>query len=290
MSLQELLEKDRERLLASLKQAGTPERAVPVMEAEYDRLLYTYNEQCSDVYEQETASRLLQTARMAAPSIDCIGETQIWTQSGKPAIDGGKKVRGAALILLIAGIVLLIASALVLAGVDTALNQVFARPAIAAALLLGILFVFLAGLFLRRSTPQGTDEKQLKTEARIDAEKLYRSMHAVLMTADRNITDALSARRMEEEQRSQNTAEDKTDLALYSDLLEASLARDGEYALDQVSKVPFYLHQKGIETLEYSDEYRSYFDVIPGEKKETIRPALVRDGHLLKKGIVSGDF
>ena len=70
--------------------------------------------------------------------------------------------------------------------------------------------------------------------------------------------------------------------------LKASLAKDGAYALDQISKVPFYLHQKGIEAMEYSEEYRTWFDVIPGEKKETIRPALVKDGRLLKKGIVSG--
>ena len=50
-----------------------------------------------------------------------------------------------------------------------------------------------------------------------------------------------------------------------------------------------HLHQKGIEAVEYSEENRSWFDVIPGEKRETIRPALVKDGRLLKKGIVSGE-
>jgi hypothetical protein len=108
------------------------------------------------------------------------------------------------------------------------------------------------------------------------------------MIVDRNIADALSAKKIEEAQRGEEPTETNNDLSLYSDLLEASLAKDGEYALDQISKVPFYLHQKGIEAMNYSDEYRSYFDVIPGEKQETIRPALVKDGHLLKKGIVSG--
>ena len=60
MNLQEILEKDRERLIASLKQAGTPERAVPVIESEYDRLLYEYNEQCSDDYERRCAAMILQ--------------------------------------------------------------------------------------------------------------------------------------------------------------------------------------------------------------------------------------
>lgn len=288
MNLQEILEKDRERLTASLKQAGTPERAVGVIESEYDRLLYEYNEHCSDDFERRCAAMMLQTARMAAPLSDCIGETAIWEQGGKLLTDERKKVRVPAVILLAAGIVLSLASVIALFGIDLTLTKAFAAPAMTAGLFLGLVFLFLAGLFFRKTTKASYSEKQLKAEPRIDAEKIYRAMHSVLMIVDRNITDALSARKIEEAQRGEEPTETNNDLLLYSDLLEASLAKDGEYALDQISKVPFYLHQKGIEAMNYSDEYRSYFDVIPGEKQETIRPALVKDGHLLKKGIVSG--
>lgn len=290
MNLQEILEKDRERLIASLRQAGTPDQAVPVIESEYDRMLYEYNEQCSDDYQRRCASMILQSARMSVPLIDTIGETKIWEQGGKLISGESKKVRMPAVLLLVCGIVIILASAAVLAGPEEALNNVFEMPAIGGGFILGIVFLFLSGLFFRKTTKASYSDKELKAEPRIDAEKIWRSMHAVALVADRNITDALAAKRLEEEQNGQEPAEDKTDLALYSDLLEAQLAKDGEYALDQISKVPFYLHQKGIEAMEYSEEYRSWFDVIPGEKKETIRPALVKDGRLLKKGIVSGDF
>ena len=290
MNLQELLEKDREKLLASLRQAGTPDQAVPVIESEYDRILYQYNEQCSDEYERRCASMILQSARISAPLIDSIGETKIWEQGGKLISGESKKVRGPAILLIIAGIVLVLASAAVIAGPEVALNKVFAMPASAGALALGIVFLFLAGLFFRKTTKASYSEKELKAEPRIDAEKIWRTMHATVLVADRNITDALAARKNEEARNGKDPEEEKTDLALYSDLLEAQLSKDGEYALDQISKVPFYLHQKGIETMEFNEEHRSWFDVIPGEKKETIRPALVRDGRLLKKGIVSGDY
>ena len=290
MNLQELLEKDRERLLASLRQAGTPEQAVPVIESEYDRLLYQYNEQCTDDYARRCASMILQAARMSASLTDSIGETKIWEQGGKLISGESKKVRMPAVILMIAGLVMVLASVIVLAGMEEALNRIFETPLIAGAFLLGLVFLFVSGLFFRSTSKASYSEKELKAEPRIDAAKIYRAMHAAVLTADRNIADALAAKRMEEEQSGQDPAEDKTDLALYSDLLEAQLAKDGEYALDQISKVPFYLHQKGIEAMEFSEEYRSWFDVIPGEKRETIRPALVKDGKLLKKGIVSGDF
>ncbi|MCR5300405.1 MAG: hypothetical protein K6D92_05880, partial [Erysipelotrichaceae bacterium] len=61
MRLQEYLEKDRDRLLAGLQQAGTADRAIPVIESEFDRLLYQYNEECSSDYERRCAAQMLQT-------------------------------------------------------------------------------------------------------------------------------------------------------------------------------------------------------------------------------------
>ena len=290
MNLQELLEKDRERLLASLHQAGTPDQAVPVIESEYDRMLYEYNEQCGDDFQRRCASMILQSARMSAPLLDSIGETKIWEQGGKLVSGEIRKVRVSSVVMTTAGVIMIAASIIVLAGTEEALNKMFSSPAIAAALILGLVLLFLGGLFLRKTTKASYSEKELKAEPRIDADRIYRTLHAVVLVADRNIEEALSARKLEAEKSGQPEQEDKTDLALYSDLLEAQLARDGEYALDQISKVPFYLHQKGIEAVEYSEEHRSWFDVIPGERQETIRPALVKDGQLLKKGIVSGDY
>lgn len=290
MNLQSCLEKDRERFLASLKQASTPEKVIPLIESEYDRLLYEYNEQCEDDYERRCAAMILQTARMAAGLVDCLGDIKIWEQGGKLLNDEKKKISLPAILLLLAGVVLACASLLYFGGSDQVLEKSFSMPAAAIAFIAGLVCLFFSGLFFRKKTKAVYSEKQLKAEPHISAEKIYRVMHGVLLVADRNIADALSAKRMDEEQKMQDPSESKADLAFYSDLLEASLARDGEYALDQVSKVPFYLHQKGIEAVEYSDDVRSWFDVIPGERHETIRPALVKDGRLLKKGVVSGDY
>ncbi|MBR2801123.1 MAG: hypothetical protein IKE21_00855 [Erysipelotrichaceae bacterium] len=292
MKLQEYLEQDKDRLLASLSQAGSAERAIPLIESEYDRLLYRYNEDCTSDTERRCAAHMLQTARMAAPLVDCVGETKIWEKGGKLLTEEKKKVRLPAVILLVAGIALPLAAVAVLSGTDEALAGVMEMPAIGVTFGGGLLCLFLAGLFFTKRKNATYSEKELMAENRIDANKIYQTMHAVLLIVDRNIAEALSVQQLEERQRqeSEGKEEDISALSLYADLLEAQYARDGEYALDQLSKVPFYLHQQGIEMLNYSEEDRSWFDVIPGEKKETIRPALVKDGKLLKKGIVSGDW
>ncbi len=292
MRLQEYLENDRERLLASLQQAGTAERVIPVIESELDRLLYQYNEGCSSDHERRCASRMLQTARMSASFLDCIGETKIWEQGGKLLTEEKKKVRLPSILLLIAGIALPIAAVIVMTGSDEALRQVMTTPMIAVCFAAGLIFLFLSGLFFTKKKSAVYSDKQLKAENRIDPNRIYQSLRSVLLIVDRNISEAMSLQRLEERQREEAKEEpqDNDALNLYSDLLEAARSKDGEYALDQLEKLSFYLHQKGIEILEFSEENRSWFDVIPGERKETIRPALVKDGHLLKKGIVSGNW
>ena len=290
MTLVEYLEKDKDKLLASLSQASTPERALSVIEAEYDRLLYEYNENASSDYERRLAAGMLQTAQIATPLLDCIGDTKIWEQGGKLLNDEKKQVRFSAFLLIIAGLVLLGGVLIVLNGIDDLLNELVDRPVLIAGIAGAAACLFLAGLFFVRKKNASYSEKQYKAENRIDHHKIYQTMRAILMLVDRNIRDALNAEELEKQKREdgKDPVQEKNDYSLYSDLLEAGRSKDGEYALDQLSKLPFYLHQKGIDVLEYSEDNRTYFDMIPGEKEETIRPALLKDGHLLKKGIVSG--
>ena len=290
MTLLEYLDKDKDKLLASFSQAQTAERVIPIVEAEYDRLLYEYNETASSDHERRYVAGMLQTARMATPLLDCIGETKIWEQGGKLLSDEKKKVRLPAILLIIAGIVLILGVMTVISGIDALLDKITDKPVLIGALAGAFACLFFGGFFLIRKKSASYSEKQLKAENRIDPHKVYQAMHAILMIIDRNIKETLAAEEAEKarEDEEEDLLKHNDELSLYSDLLEAARSKDGEYALDQLSKLSFFLHQKGIDVLEYSEDKRSFFDTIPGEKNETIRPALVKDGHLLKKGVVSG--
>ena len=49
-----------------------------------------------------------------------------------------------------------------------------------------------------------------------------------------------------------------------------------------------YLHMLGMEVLRYEEQSAAYFDVLPtmGEAR-TIRPALIRDGKVLRRGMAA---
>ena len=78
-----------------------------------------------------------------------------------------------------------------------------------------------------------------------------------------------------------------SELDIFSDLLAAAYSNDPEYALEKIEEIKYYLHRQQIETVDYSEDTVRFFDLMPGQYAGTIRPALVADGNLLRKGIAS---
>ena len=78
-----------------------------------------------------------------------------------------------------------------------------------------------------------------------------------------------------------------SELDIFSDLLTASYSRDPDYALEKIDDIKYYLHKQQIEAVDYSEETTRFFDMMPSQRAGTIRPALVADGKLLRKGMAS---
>ena len=96
---------------------------------------------------------------------------------------------------------------------------------------------------------------------------------------------------------------DPAELELLSRLLEDAYGRRGEdeQAEEEISQIRFYLHRKGIEAVDWTGDTErqngtegggaggrgGWFDMMPAFESGTLRPALVFDGRLLKKGMAS---
>ena len=77
---------------------------------------------------------------------------------------------------------------------------------------------------------------------------------------------------------------------LFSGILEISYSQREENPGDttvqeMISTVRYYLHRKQVETVEYGGGKREWFELLPGKQDATLRPALVRDGVLIRKGL-----
>lgn len=289
----EILEKDKEKLLTELTRAGVPERTAAVLETELDKLLLKYNEQAGSDRERDAAAHMIGAVRHSLPLVDSVGETKVWEmQEGAQAKK--RMVNPVALILLIAGIVCAVLTFIFMNSITPkpgmTINDLKLAQPETYLLLATVLCILGFGLFRRIGTGTSNKNRKQQVEIKIDPERVYRSLHTAVLSIDQSLEEIQAAERWAKKEQA-GTIEGKAissgEIDLFSDLLTASYSKDGEYALDKIEDLKYYLHKQQIDVLDYSEETKQYFDIMPGMQGGTIRPALVADGKILKKGLAS---
>ena len=124
----------------------------------------------------------------------------------------------------------------------------------------------------------------------MDASKIYRHYRAAVLSVEQSLEEIKAKERWDKREQAGNIDGRQAmtpEIELFSDLIAASYSGDPEYALEKLDEIKYYLHRQQIDVIDYSQETAQYFDMMPGAKRGTIRPALVADGALLKKGLAS---
>ncbi len=283
----ELLEKDKDGLLTELAAAGTADKAIRVLENELDKLLLNYNERCDSDRERASAAYMMQAIRLSLPFIDSIGETTVW-ESG-PAV----KTRGGLsplVFLLLAGAIVLCGLGLfplVMTLLDMGKEPDYFR--LAGMELGGLAAAMVAGLLARRPIRKPPKRTQ-HVETRIDGNKVYRAFRNAILSVDQNQDEIRSMERWDKREEAgqiDGHTASSSELDLFSDLLAAAYSGDPDYALEKIEEIKYYLHRQQIEVVDYSEETAGFFDMMPGQRAGTIRPALTANGSLLRKGMAS---
>lgn len=284
----DLLEKDKSNLLTELSNASTAEKAVKVLENETDKLLLRHNEQCSSESVRETAAHMMQAVRLAVPLIDSAGKTKVWEHEQKKA-SSGRSVPAILLLILGIGLAVYAMIPLIMAGIsatDTVTHRELATRLIS--MLGGICVSYAGGTLMNR--PAGKGSKEHHVEIRVDADKLYRHYRTIMLSVDQSLDEVSARERWDKREQAGNIdgrPATTPELDLFSDLLAAAYSGDPEYALEKIDSIKYYLHKQQIEVIDYSDSTKQYFDLMPGSSAGTIRPAMIADGTLLKKGLAS---
>ena len=285
MKMLELLEKDKDRVLTELAKAATPEKGAVVLENEMDRLILQYNDQCDNDKERDAAAYMMQAVRLSLPLVDSVGETKVWERETSA---GPRKNNLPAIILLIIGICLIglgVIPDMVISETTGLQTTEIARYGFSAG---GAIVVLLSGILFGRPAKLGDKEQQV--ELRIDGDKAFRSLRNAMISVDQSLEEIQAGERWAKREKAgtiDGQPVTSSQIELFADLLAASYSRDGEYALEKIDDIKYFLHRQQIEVLDYSESTGQYFDLMPGKQEGTIRPALVADGKLLKKGLAS---
>ena len=135
---------------------------------------------------------------------------------------------------------------------------------------------------------QGRGAAHAEAVTRADAAELLRAVGELCQAADICVSDLQLLERDGARARISGTADEAT-LDLLVSLLEAQTTGRGDVALRRLDQVRTYLKALGIETVEFTAgdlDCARMFDVLPtlGEAR-TVRPALVKDGEVLRRGM-----
>ena len=289
MKMTEILEKDKDKLLTELSNAASAEKAVKVLENETDKLLLRYNEQCQSERARDSAAYIMQAVRLAVPMIDSTGRTKVWEHEQKKE-KSDKKILPVTL-LIIAGAALAVFGMvpLILAGIASSDAVTYRELGTRlGAVVAGLAALYAAGRL--SGGGGGKTSREHHVEIHIDADKVYRYFRTVILSVDQSLEEVTARERWDNREQAgsiEGRPVTTPELDLFADLIAASYSGDPEFALEKIDEIKYFLHKQQIEVVDYSDSNKQFFDMMPGSQAGTIRPALIADGTLLKKGLAS---
>lgn len=148
--------------------------------------------------------------------------------------------------------------------------------------LLGGALALLSGM--RKSEEPVDSHVKARAFALAEAQAMTRLVGELCQAADICVSDLMLLERETGAARLSGTA-DEAMIDLLVTLMEAKASGRDELAMRSLSQAEQYLRMLGVEIIPYSDENANLFDVLPtmGEAR-TIRPALKKDGALLRRG------
>lgn len=287
-TMQSILEKDKEKFLQALNSEDNAERAAAQVNRELSRILYVYNEQNESESVRKAAMQMITAVQAASTFLDSTGQTDVYHRTKREENSNGKLP---AKFWIFAFLTVACAAGAVVMYIlkGNPLGSVLELPLILVLLGLMIVFTFLTGMSSHKVAKR--PEEEYMTHTSFDAMKIYRAVFASVVAIDRQLQDvrteaAVAARKVRTETRG-NLSD--AELELLASLLETAMAEDSEGAQQTVSDISYYLHRKGAEVVRYSPEHKAWFDMMPsGAGAGTIRPAIVMDGNVLKKGLAAG--
>ena len=186
-----------------------------------------------------------------------------------------RKVRASAVICLLLAVICALSAALLV------------RTSFPA----GIVFTAACGIFGFIGGLLWYGEREVRVQAGLDPEVIWRTVKKTTETMDRKAeeflaqTDSLVKKQSSSSEIAEAASLSPEDLKLYGDLLEALYSENGDYALRQLKKLPARLRAQGVELCDYSDDTAELFELLPTKNTaSTLRPALVCRGELLLAG------
>lgn len=150
---------------------------------------------------------------------------------------------------------------------------------------LGALLMLVGGGSNQAEEPKETASAE--AFVRLDADSMVREVGEICQAADMCAADLALLEEDRGVTRLSGTADDAM-LELLSAMMEARASGRQDLALRSLDQAEQYLRMLGVESVFYDPAHAALFDVLPARSgARTVRPALVRDGELVRRGVAA---
>lgn len=142
-------------------------------------------------------------------------------------------------------------------------------------------------IFSEKKAPAEPASLEARGIAYADADALVRTLRELCQAVDICVSDLQLLEKDAGLSRLSGTADDAM-LDLLVSLMEAKSSGRDDLAMRSLSQAEQYLHMLGVEIIPYSEDHAQLFDILPTMgTARTIRPALMQDGKLLRRGVAA---
>ncbi len=297
-TLSSLLAEDKETVMNRLLSDRAQEKALTALESELDRLMYKAGAMEGSGQQGEVVQGMLQVVKSTLPLIESVSETEVWEKGTDHQSDRRRLPGPASIVCLIAGIVCAVAG---LVGQSIAGKML--RPGALVWTIAGCVLLVIGGYLAGKGRKDsgagksgaGKEEQQVRQTYLIDPAKVWHILQGIALSADHSLERVKDLAEVREQASGADSKVpmSKDELQFFCDLLENAYARrrrapSDDTLREQVESIRYYLHSKGIETEDYSVQSASWFELLPaGGQAVTIRPALIKDGVVIRRGLAS---
>jgi hypothetical protein len=279
-------------LEAALPPEATPDSAAEAMRGFLDRL-HDHYVAANPLGEAEAvAARAgIEILQAAAQVIVSASRSEIWQQAGPGGMPGESRKRHLVwtrVLFAALAIGLTAYFALVLWSYQR-WNELILLGAAAGAEIVRVVLAFFASRRSRKAERQKVAEVRSRATIHVDRQALVRRLSHAVGALDKLVQDA--GRLRPSIASAGPVVEDPAFTELLQDLMEARETADGEYAVRVLRSLRSTLERHGIQVISFDGANRQLFEFQPSLQPaggdQTLRPALVQEGRLLRRGLVA---
>ncbi len=292
-TLSALLAQDKESVMSRLQGDRSQEMALKTLETETDRLMIRAGGPENAGEQAEVVQGMLQVVKSALPLVESVSEVETWEREQKKTSSGRFVITPLSALCMIGGI------ACVIAGlVGQSIAGKVLRPGALIWTVIGCVLLMTGGYLTGRGKKEKhpkNEEHQVRQTFLVDPARIWHILQGIALSADHSLEQVIESRSLQEMNDGTAGTEvmGKDEMQFFSDLLENAYARSRHAPSDtalreQIESIRYYLHTRGIETEDYSTQSAAWFEILPSSGQSvTIRPAMLRDGVVIRRGLAS---